>query len=126
MSCPSCNEIIISPRALSCGHTICLACVNSVLKKCTEHMLHTLPTCPLCEAKIVDINKNYAVIKLSKMIHNILNIHQRIIDAELCKQEKEYNELIQKHRTLKYQMDSLLHCKSNSRDFFLNGSVISL
>jgi len=57
-------------------------------------MLDTLSTSPLCEAKIVDINKNYAVIKLSKMIHNILNIHQRIIDAELCKQEKEYNELI--------------------------------
>lgn len=112
MLCENCNEILIAPRALSCGHTLCLECINTIIRKSIEPVPHKLLKCPICKMTIVDIYKHYAINDLIEQISKLVGLSRNI---QLEKQlENEHNMLISEHKLIQHQITAFKKCKLNN------------
>ncbi|KAK0152520.1 E3 ubiquitin/ISG15 ligase TRIM25 [Merluccius polli] len=60
LTCPVCQDLFTEPRQLQCGHSICMACLESMVGHSAE-----LPfRCPDCRAyfgKVVEVQKSYVL-----------------------------------------------------------------
>jgi len=69
MNCPLCNNIFTYPISLSCGHSLCLPCTWILFERLNNKQQTILPRCPICNLKILDFYKNFA---LKETVDNIM------------------------------------------------------
>ena len=62
VTCPICQEVYRDPLALSCLHTLCSECIDSIKRKQAGHSRHGIE-CPICRevTKIKLIKKDFKV-----------------------------------------------------------------
>ncbi len=112
MRCPICMELYINPKILSCGHTLCISCINNMIKA----NLNDYILCPICRSRILDINDN---IPLNKLMSNLgLNINKSDLNSDSLVLENTLKYLISCHNILSKNIRYLNNMKSGKSNKF--------
>jgi len=100
-----------NPKVLSCGHSLCIKCLNDYIKTGLEDPTIYFVTCPFCRLKVIDINTNFALRDAIENMEKMLSLIPRFSDEDINELEKELLANIDKFSILATNIKHLENIK---------------
>ncbi|XP_041949587.1 zinc-binding protein A33-like [Alosa sapidissima] len=61
LTCPVCQDIFEDPHQLPCGHSLCMRCLDGMLKHRPLAQPFSCPTCRACFGPLIGVHKSYTL-----------------------------------------------------------------
>lgn len=65
LTCPVCQDIFEDPHQLPCGHSLCMPCLDGMLRHRPLSQPFSCPSCRACFGPLIGVHKSYT-------LHNIV------------------------------------------------------
>ncbi|KAI3375274.1 hypothetical protein L3Q82_021780 [Scortum barcoo] len=66
LTCPVCRDIFKDPRQLSCGHSMCMGCLEGLMDHSADTPLFRCPDCRADFGQIIGVQRSYALANIAE------------------------------------------------------------